>query len=134
MSTGGLSNTAELEEASEPWHCHPPPGGREQRALGVGGGQQARVCPKRDYTLSGKAHSHSGQSVLSTHNLNRQDFVEQGDTAKERGGHHKRGARGIIGTLPPSSQQPDPSEGSQGVQRTTVDFFNVICPQSISND
>lgn len=47
--------------------------------------------PRGIITLSSKAHSHSGQSVLSTHNLNRQDFVEQGDAAKEKGAIIKEG-------------------------------------------
>ena len=91
MSTGGLSNTAELEESTEPWHCYPPPGTREQRALCVGEEQHLVSVPRGINTFSDKAHSHSGQSVLSTHNLNRQDFVEQGDAAKERRPSSKRG-------------------------------------------
>ena len=91
MSTGSLSNTAELEESTEPWHCHPPPGSREQHALCVREGQHLVSVPRGIITFSDKAHSHSGQNMLSTHNLNRQDFVEQGDTAKERGPSSKRG-------------------------------------------
>ena len=41
--------------------------------------------PRGIISFSGKVHSPSGQSVLCAHNLNRQNFVEQRDTAEERG-------------------------------------------------
>lgn len=132
MSTGGLSNTAELEESTEPWHSPLPQGAESSMHCVSGKGQHLKCLSQRDYHFQWQGPQ-SQWTKYAPFLYNRQSFVETGDTAKE--GVHHQGARGIIGTptcllLAARSQWREP----RNPEDHQLIFFNVIRPQSISND
>lgn len=53
--------------------------------------------PRGIINFSSKTHNHSEQSVLSSHNFNKQNFVEQRRQLLRKESHHKGKAWGIIG-------------------------------------